>query len=96
MASAKALSAATAAAQMGMDAAKMAVEKLMWKDVPVLPPTGSIGAIVDPTHANVLIGGFPMINIPDPVSALLNRLSRYKAKSPPAEDEGAGVGSCPG
>lgn len=95
MASAKALSAAMAAAQMAMDASKMAVEKMMWKDVPVLPPTGSIGAIVDPSHATVLIGGFPMINIPDPVSALLNRLSRYKASSPP-DEEPAGVGSCPG
>jgi RHS repeat-associated protein len=89
MASAKALSAAMAAAQMAMDAAKMAAEKMMWKDMPVVPPTGSIGAIVDPSHVNVLIGGFPMINIPDPVSALLHRLSRYKASSPPA-NEGCG------
>jgi uncharacterized Zn-binding protein involved in type VI secretion len=86
MASAKALSAAMAAAQMAMDAAKMAVEKTMWKDVPVLPPTGSIGAIVDPSHATVLIGGFPMVNIPDPVTALLNRLSRYTAS-----EEGSGA-----
>jgi uncharacterized Zn-binding protein involved in type VI secretion len=96
MAAAKALSAAMAAAQMAMDAAKMAVEKTMWKDVPVIPPTGSIGAIVDPSHATVLIGGFPMVNIPDPVGALLNRLSRYKASSPPGEEEVVGTGSCPG
>jgi RHS repeat-associated protein len=89
MAAGKALDAATTAAQMAMDLAKMQVEAMMWKDVPVLPPTGSIGAIVDPTHLNVLIGGFPMINIPDPVSALLNRLSRYKAASPP-ENTGCG------
>ena len=89
MAAGKAMAAATAAAQMAMDAAKMAVEKLMWKDVPVLPPTGSIGGIIDPSHATVLIGGFPMINIPDPVSALLHRLSRYKAAGPPA-NEGCG------
>ena len=88
MASAKALSAAMAAAQMAMDASKMAVEKTMWKDMPVLPPTGSIGAIIDPSHATVLIGGFPMINIPDPVGMLLNRLSRYKA-SDAAEGAGA-------
>lgn len=89
LAAGKALDAATTAAQMAMDIAKMAVEAMMWKDVPVIPPTGSIGAIVDPSHVNVLIGGFPMINIPDPVSALLNRLSRYKAASPP-ENEGCG------
>jgi uncharacterized Zn-binding protein involved in type VI secretion len=95
MAAGKALSAAMASAQMAMDASKMAVEKTMWKD-PVLPPTGSIGAIIDPSHATVLIGGFPMINIPDPVSALLNRLKRYKAK--PSGDDGhggAGSGNCP-
>lgn len=82
MAAAKALSAAMASAQMAMDAAKKAVEAMMWKDIPVLPPTGSIGAILDPSHATVLIGGFPMIDIPDPVSALLNRLKRYKAAAP--------------
>jgi RHS repeat-associated protein len=85
----KALSAAMASAQMAMDAAKQAAEKLMWKDVPVLPPTGSIGAIVDPSHATVLIGGFPMIHIPDPVGALLNRLSRYKPKAS-SSNEGCG------
>jgi hypothetical protein len=78
---------------MAADAAKKAVEATMWKD-PTLPPTGSIGAIVDPSHATVLIGGFPMINIPDPVGALLNRLKRYKARAP-AGDEEAGGGSCP-
>jgi uncharacterized Zn-binding protein involved in type VI secretion len=94
MASAKALSAAMAAVQMAADAAKMAVEATMWKD-PTLPPTGSIGAIIDPSHANVLIGGFPMINTPDPVSALLNRLKRYKGKSAAGADA-VGTGSCPG
>jgi uncharacterized Zn-binding protein involved in type VI secretion len=83
MASAKALSAAMAAAQMAMDASKMAVEKTMWMDKPVVPPTGSIGAIIDPSHATVLIGGFPMINIPDPVSALLDHLKRYQAPPQP-------------
>ena len=91
MAAAKALSAAMASAQMAADAAKMAVEKTMWKD-PTMPPTGSKGAIVDPSHATVLIGGFPMINIPDPVTALLNKLKFYKAK--PAPGGGAPTGSC--
>jgi uncharacterized Zn-binding protein involved in type VI secretion len=91
MQAAKALSAAMNAAQMAADAAKAAVEKTMWKD-PTLPPTGSIGAIVDPSHATVLIGGFPMINIPDPVSALLERLKRYKPKGAP--EGGAPAGNC--
>jgi uncharacterized Zn-binding protein involved in type VI secretion len=93
MASAKALSAAMASAQMAMDASKMAVEATMWKD-PTLPPTGSIGAIIDPSHATVLIGGFPMINIPNPIDVLLNRLKRYKASPPSSEHEAAGGESC--
>ncbi len=94
MASAKALSAAMAAAQMAMDASKMAVEKTMWMDKPVVPPTGSIGAIIDPSHATVLIGGFPMINIPDPVSALLNRLKRYQVPNAGGESAKAGAAAC--
>jgi uncharacterized Zn-binding protein involved in type VI secretion len=94
MASAKALSAAMGAVQLAADAAKQAVEKTMWKD-PTMPPTGSTGALIDPSHATVLIGGFPMVNIPNPVDLLLNRLKRYKAKPPP-DAAGAGVGSCPG
>lgn len=93
MASAKALSAAMAAAQMAADAAKMAIEATMWKD-PTLPPTGSVGAIIDPSHATVLIGGFPMINIPNPAEALLNRLKRYKARAP-AETGDVGPQGCP-
>ncbi len=88
VAAGKALSAAMASVQMAADAAKMAVEKMMWKD-PTLPPTGSMGAVIDPSHALVLIGGFPMINIPDPVGALLNRLKRYKAAAP-ASNGGCG------
>ena len=92
MAAAKALAASMAAVQMAADAAKMAVEATMWKD-PTLPPTGSIGAIIDPSHATVLIGGFPMINIPNPAEALLNRLKRYKVKAP-ANSDAVGPEGC--
>lgn len=91
MAAAKAMSAAMNAAQMAADAAKAAIEATMWKD-PTMPPTGSIGAIVDPSHVTVLIGGFPMIDIPDPVTAILNKLSRYVPRAPAAA--GASTGSC--
>jgi hypothetical protein len=74
----------------------MAVEAMMWKDVPVIPPTGSIGAIIDPSHFTVLIGGFPMVNIPDPAEALLNRLKRYKAKPTSSADASVGPESCRG
>lgn len=92
MASAKALSAAMAAAQMAADAAKMAVEATMWKD-PTLPPTGSVGAIVNPCNmGTVMIGGFPMISVMDLAKALLNRLKRFKAKA--NDGDGAGTGAC--
>jgi uncharacterized Zn-binding protein involved in type VI secretion len=94
IAAGKALSAATNAAQMAMDIAKESAEKMMWKDVPVIPPTGSIGAIIDPSHFNVLIGGFPMINIPDPVTAFLNRLKRYQAPPPEPEPGHCGTPDC--
>jgi uncharacterized Zn-binding protein involved in type VI secretion len=93
IATAKALNAAMMAVQMAAEKAKEAVEKTMWKD-PTMPPTGSMGAVIDPSHATVLIGGFPMINIPDPVGALLNRLKRYKARTPPGGAPGAGPPPC--
>jgi hypothetical protein len=103
MEAAKALSASMNAAQLAADAAALAVHCAMGKDPAVIPgpgPTGSGPMVVNGAlvigNPLVLIGGFPMINIPDPVSALLNRLKRYKAAKPPAETEGAGVGSCPG
>ncbi len=79
MASAMALSAAMGAAQLAADAVAMALSQAMGKD-PGLPP--SIGALVT-GHPNVLIGGFPMIDIPNPINMILERLKAFKAKSPP-------------
>ena len=46
-------------------------------------------------HPNVLIGGFPMINIPNPAELLLKRLARYKRKSPEDDDpEAVGCPTC--
>jgi uncharacterized Zn-binding protein involved in type VI secretion len=93
MASAKAMSAAMGAAQMAADAIAMALSQTMGTD-PGIPP--SIGALLigQPT---VLIGGFPMIDIPNPVDLLLSKLSRFTAKSPPEEEseEEAANTSCP-
>jgi len=83
MASAKALAATMGAAQMAADAIAAALAQAMGKD-PGIPP--SIGALLT-GHPTVLIGGFPMIDIPNPIDLLLNRLSRFKAKSPPDEEE---------
>lgn len=92
MAAAKGLSAAMGAAQMAADAAAAAITKAMGTD-PGIPPGGK-GAILmgNPT---VLIGGFPMVNIPNPVNYLLDKLKRYVPKKPvnPACDRPDG--SCP-
>jgi uncharacterized Zn-binding protein involved in type VI secretion len=90
---AKAMAAAMAAAQMAADAAAAALSKTMGKDPAGIPPR-VIGAITA-GHPNVLIGGFPMVNIPNPAEMLLKRLSRYK-RTPPPKKSGTGTGSCPG
>lgn len=86
MQSAKALSAAMGAAQMAADLAAQAMTKMMGKD-PGIPP-GTKGALLL-GHPNVLIGGFPMVNIPNPVDLLLDKLSRYRRK-PPEENKKPG------
>jgi uncharacterized Zn-binding protein involved in type VI secretion len=78
MKSALALSAAMGAAQIAADVVAMALSRTMGTD-PGVPP--SVGAIVI-GHPNVLIGGFPMINFPNPIDVLLRRLKRYKGDSP--------------
>jgi hypothetical protein len=83
------------AAQMAADLAAKAMTKMMGKD-PGIPPA-SIGAVTlgMPT---VLIGGFPMVNIPNPVDLLLGKLARYKRKpaSPKKSDGTEGPAPCAG
>lgn len=92
MASAKALAASMGAAQMAADAIAAALSQTMGTD-PGIPP--SMGALMT-GHPTVLIGGFPMVDIPNPIDMLLSKLSRFTAKSPegdePEEEEGT---SCP-
>jgi uncharacterized Zn-binding protein involved in type VI secretion len=99
MQAAKALSAAMNAAQMAADAATMAVQAAMGKDPAVIPGPGPTGA--GPMVVNgalvlgfplVLIGGFPMVNIPDPVSLLLNKLAKLRARKPASGDDDAQTG----
>jgi uncharacterized Zn-binding protein involved in type VI secretion len=87
MAAAKGLSAAMNAAQMASDAIRMAIAQLMGKD-PGMPNQGNVLM----GHPNVLIGGFPMVNIPNPVDVLLGKLSALKGKVEDEEGEG-GVGA---
>jgi uncharacterized Zn-binding protein involved in type VI secretion len=104
MASAKALSAAMNSAQMAADAAAMAVQAAMGKDPAVIPGPGPTGA--GPMRVSgalvlgfpmVLVGGFPMVNIPDPVSLLLNKLAALRARRTAANDDDANAtpGNCP-
>jgi len=92
MASAKALAASMGAAQMAADAIAAALSQTMGTD-PGIPP--SMGALMT-GHPTVLIGGFPLPDIPNPVNVLLDKLKRFTAKSPeedePEEEEGT---SCP-
>ncbi len=81
MAAAKTLAAQMGAAQLAADAAAMVATQTMGKD-PGIPP--STGAIVIGSF-NVLVGGFPMVNIPNPIDVLLKRLARYKFKSKQGE-----------
>jgi uncharacterized Zn-binding protein involved in type VI secretion len=101
MEAAKALSAAMNAAQMAADAAALAVQAAMGKDPAVIPgpgPTGAGPMVVSGAlvlgNPLVLIGGFPMVNIPDPVSLLLNKLAALRARKGAGHEEGA-AGSHP-
>ena len=90
LSAAKALSAAMAAAELAANLAKEAIAKLMGKD----PGTPNMGAVVL-GHPNVLLGGFPMINIPNPAQALLSKLSRYRGRTEADGGPGAGAsGHC--
>jgi uncharacterized Zn-binding protein involved in type VI secretion len=86
IAAAKGLAAAMNAAQLAQDIAAMVVGLLMGKD-PGAPP--SIGALLLGV-ANVLVGGFPMINTPNPIEALLHVLGHFKPRR--ATDEYGGLG----
>ncbi len=93
MAAAKGMAAAMGAAQMAADAAAAIITKSMGTD-PGIPP-GTKGAVMvgNPT---VLIGGFPMVNIPNPVNMVLDKLKRYVPKKPAAPaPEAPGPKGCP-
>ena len=81
MMAAKALAGAMSAAQMAADAVAMAMSEAMGSD-PCIPPVmgpPSMGAVTlgMPT---VLIGGFPMVNIPNPAGPILNALKRLAGR----------------
>jgi len=99
MQAAKALSAAMNSAQMAADAAAMAVQQAMGKDAAVIPGPGppipgsmTVNGVLVLGFPMVLVGGFPMVNIPDPVSLLLNKLAKLRARKPASGDDDAQAG----
>jgi hypothetical protein len=85
--------AAAAAAQMAADAAATALSATMGMD-PAIPP-GMTG-FVTTAAANVLIGGMPLPNIPDPAQWMLGKLygkAKLKAAKIKAKRAG-GKGGC--
>ena len=92
VASAKALAAAMTALQIANDAIRLAMSALMGMD-PGMPNLGAVMA----GQPNVLIGGFPMVNIPNPIDWLIGKLGRLKGKVEPEEEEpetAGGSGHC--
>ncbi|MBV8522276.1 MAG: PAAR domain-containing protein [Acetobacteraceae bacterium] len=86
MAAAEALAAVMAALEAASMAIRDAMAALMGKD----PGEPNLGNVLL-GHPNVLIGGFPMINIPNPAEGLLNKLSRYRAHVPEGDHPSAGM-----
>lgn len=93
MASAKTVSAVAQAAQMATDAAAFALSLAMGKDPALIPAPGFIISF----YPSVQIGGFPMINFPNPATMLLEKLGRLRRKGKPAETDERKVGAdcCP-
>ncbi|WP_394849801.1 PAAR domain-containing protein [Pendulispora brunnea] len=85
MQKADAIAAAIDAAAMAVDTAAMAISASMGSDMAV-PPTRGVLLTGAP---NVLIGGFPMPNIPDPMQKLIRKIKgKFKKKT---GEEGGGA-----
>ena len=93
LAGAKALDAEMSAKALAMDIAAMAIKSMLGKDIAV-PPTEGILLTGAPT---VLIGGFPMPPMPDPMQKLFEKLKKMLAKPAPskAKDAEQGCTNCP-
>jgi uncharacterized Zn-binding protein involved in type VI secretion len=95
MASAQTLAAAMGTAQLLVDVGTLAIKQAMGKDVAAPPMQGNI---VD-GNPKVLIGGFPMINLPDPMQKLFEKLKAKFGKSKSranADESEEGCKTCPG
>jgi uncharacterized Zn-binding protein involved in type VI secretion len=86
------MSAAMNAAQMTADAVALAITTAMGSDpaVPPIPGALILGA------PNVLIGGFPMINFPNPALMLFEKILKgLKGRGPEQEQSGESETGCP-
>jgi uncharacterized Zn-binding protein involved in type VI secretion len=79
MAAAIALNAAMTAAQMAADAIAAAMSKQKGTDLPIIPPTGTPGMILNGA-ATVMIGGLPFPSFAKVADAISNRLKALRAK----------------
>ncbi len=93
VAAASGLAAAMGAAQLALDAATMAITAAMGVDMAVPPSFG----MVTVGMPNVQIGGFPMINFPNPAHLLFDKIKAMRAKKQAAKDADAEAGckTCP-
>ena len=89
MASAIALNAAMTAAQMAADAIAAALSKQKGTDLPILPPTGTPGMILNGA-ATVMIGGLPLPSFAKVAAALSGRIKGIRGK--PGGSGGGGGG----
>ena len=98
MSSALALNVGMMAGQMAADAVAMALGAAMGKDQPILPPTGTPGAVLSLGSGNVLIGGIPMPSTMDMAKGLLKMLKglRRRGKGGKPKRKSAGCTSCAG
>ena len=78
MAAAQGIAAAAGAADLAAGIAAAVLSAMLGTD-PGIPP-GAPGMITIPGAPTVLIGGFPMINFPDPAQKILGKL-KNKAKA---------------
>lgn len=93
IAAASGMAASMGAAQMAADAATMAITAAMGVDTAVPPAFGMI-TVGNPV---VQIGGFPMINFPNPAHLLFGKIKAMRAKKKAAADAAAAAGckTCP-
>lgn len=87
MSSALAMAAAMGAASMAADAATMAIMAMMGTDLAVPPLPGALVL----GSSNVMVGGFPMINIPNPAIWFLIKLKGMRDRRRGQQQGDAGV-----